>query len=359
MIDPAGVIVFFMVFGVLALAGVHVLTIVFLKLRENGPQVSASQHVTQLDLLAAFFIASLFLLFALPAFIDYKEQLGPPVSVPDLVREQIGLDDEEPENTAAEASEDGIAAPENSTPEEDSTAAPEDGDPAAASEENAEFEGSGEDTKEDTEDGASESEDGFTSNQLYVALFAQLLIHLFIISSLIYLIRARGLTAVEFFGLNRLPLFRAIVTGIGGMILLTPLVMILGAVWNLFFQSVFDAAPKEQDVVEMMRETSTMLDRILMIEFAVIVVPIAEETIFRGYLYPVAKKYVGPVVAAIVVSLIFAVIHGSIAAVFPLFVLALIFTLFYERTGSLIVPILMHAVFNLYNSIMLLAVSHP
>ncbi|MGV3532038.1 MAG: CPBP family intramembrane glutamic endopeptidase, partial [Chthoniobacteraceae bacterium] len=79
---------------------------------------------------------------------------------------------------------------------------------------------------------------------------------------------------------------------------------------------------------------------------AVIVAPLCEEFIFRGYLYPVWKRYIGAAGAGILASILFALMHANLASLPGLFALALCFTLAFEATGSLAVPILMHALFN-------------
>ncbi|MDQ2973178.1 MAG: CPBP family intramembrane metalloprotease [bacterium] len=85
-----------------------------------------------------------------------------------------------------------------------------------------------------------------------------------------------------------------------------------------------------------------------------VAVPIAEEVLFRGFLYRGAKKYVGLVLATIVTTIIFGLAHlefGSgealnwIAAIdTALFSLALIYT--YEKEKTLLAPIILHAIKN-------------
>jgi membrane protease YdiL (CAAX protease family) len=87
-------------------------------------------------------------------------------------------------------------------------------------------------------------------------------------------------------------------------------------------------------------------DRAAVLVMAIVVAPLAEEFIFRGYLYPVGKKYLGGFAAAMVTAALFAVLHGHTASLPALFTLALCLVLSYEKTGSLLVPMIMHAVFN-------------
>ena len=73
----------------------------------------------------------------------------------------------------------------------------------------------------------------------------------------------------------------------------------------------------------------------------------AEEFIFRGVLYRFVKQLGYPRCAWLGVSFLFALIHMDMAAVVPLFVLALALTWLYERTDNLLAPILAHSLFNL------------
>ena len=79
---------------------------------------------------------------------------------------------------------------------------------------------------------------------------------------------------------------------------------------------------------------------------AVVVAPVCEEVVFRGYLYGVAKRYCGPITAAFATSLAFAAAHASLVALLPLALFGLLLAWLYERTGSIWAPIAAHACFN-------------
>lgn len=83
------------------------------------------------------------------------------------------------------------------------------------------------------------------------------------------------------------------------------------------------------------------------VAFSVLVLaPVQEEFIFRGYIYPVLKRYGGPFLGLMVNAALFAGIHVHAPSFAGLFVLAACLTLAYEWTGSLLVPMAMHALFN-------------
>jgi len=80
---------------------------------------------------------------------------------------------------------------------------------------------------------------------------------------------------------------------------------------------------------------------------AVIVAPLAEEVVFRGYLYPAAKRFCGAYGAMIFSSMVFAAAHANAVALVPLFILAMLLCLIYELTGSIWANISVHFLFNL------------
>jgi uncharacterized protein len=102
----------------------------------------------------------------------------------------------------------------------------------------------------------------------------------------------------------------------------------------------------KQDVVKAFTEADSPLLLATLVVMAVVVAPLTEEVMFRGYFYPVAKRYIGRAEAIIFSSLVFAVIHHNAMALLPLFVLAVLLALAYEFTGSIWAPIGIHTLFN-------------
>ena len=101
-----------------------------------------------------------------------------------------------------------------------------------------------------------------------------------------------------------------------------------------------------QEVVKAFTETEDSVLLGMLVFLAVVVAPVTEEIIFRGYLYPVTKRFIGRWPATIFGAMIFAVIHHNAQALIPLFILGVLLTLAYEFTGSIWAPIGFHAFFN-------------
>lgn len=86
---------------------------------------------------------------------------------------------------------------------------------------------------------------------------------------------------------------------------------------------------------------------------SIIIAPIVEELIFRGVVLPVCMHGLPVMPAACLVSLLFATMHFHVASFVPLFAVGLAFSLAYIYSGSLVVPITMHALFNGLNILLL------
>jgi membrane protease YdiL (CAAX protease family) len=101
-----------------------------------------------------------------------------------------------------------------------------------------------------------------------------------------------------------------------------------------------------QDTVQLLRKSNDPLVLGLMAFAAVIAAPLCEEIVFRGYFYPVMKRFAGAWPAAICSAIVFSAAHGSLTAFLPLMLFGGLLVLIYEKTGSLWAPIAVHFCFN-------------
>lgn len=83
----------------------------------------------------------------------------------------------------------------------------------------------------------------------------------------------------------------------------------------------------------------------LLFALAVIAAPLAEEFIFRGLVFGGLRRSMGLAASMIASAALFAIVHPPVSML-PVFVLGLGAALAYERTRSLLAPVLMHAVYN-------------
>lgn len=107
----------------------------------------------------------------------------------------------------------------------------------------------------------------------------------------------------------------------------------------------FESVDDTQTIVRYLREGPMPL-RITISITAVIFAPLIEEIMFRGYLYPILKKYAGTFTAVLFTSLLFGMVHNNISAIIPLTFFGAVLVFLYEKTKTIWTPIIAHALFN-------------
>jgi membrane protease YdiL (CAAX protease family) len=90
----------------------------------------------------------------------------------------------------------------------------------------------------------------------------------------------------------------------------------------------------------------TKFDKIIYLILMVLITPIVEEIVYRGFLFNLLLKKYSVKLALIISSLIFAFFHLRFAGIGFLFVYGLFFGYVYYKTNSLIAPILAHFTIN-------------
>ncbi len=107
--------------------------------------------------------------------------------------------------------------------------------------------------------------------------------------------------------------------------------------------------PKELPVDAFFRNAA---DAWMVALFGVLIAPIAEEIAFRGFLYPSLRPWTGRILAAILTSVPFALLHAQQVAhawgpLAMVFLVSMILVAIRERTGSVAASALVHACYNL------------
>lgn len=110
----------------------------------------------------------------------------------------------------------------------------------------------------------------------------------------------------------------------------------------------------KQDMVEIFRRTDSPLRLTGLTVMAVVLAPIGEEYIFRAGLFHFLRGRAPRLLALVLPALLFACLHRALVTIAPLVALGIVFSLAYERTGRIAVPILAHALFNLHTILFLL-----
>ena len=161
---------------------------------------------------------------------------------------------------------------------------------------------------------------------------------------------ARGLRG---FGLRLRTIPRDLGAAVVTLLAVWPLVLAAVAVTMLIGQLIAQWSggphfkmPQHEALEQMTQHPGTALQFVLVL-LAVVVAPLTEEMIFRGLFQTMIRSYVGrPWPAIAMTSILFALVHADLAHWPALFVLSLGLGYSYEKSGSLLRPIFMHAFFN-------------
>ena len=155
-------------------------------------------------------------------------------------------------------------------------------------------------------------------------------------------LRIRGMSVTSLGGFSKLGFWRTLVTGAILLFASYPLIFLADLATRRFL----GGDSSKQGIVEMFNESQTLQQRIFIIILAVAIAPIVEEFVFRFFLYGVVRRYLGRSIGLAANSILFAAVHGHAPSAVPLFVLGSCFTIAYEWSGSILVPMAMHALFN-------------
>lgn len=173
---------------------------------------------------------------------------------------------------------------------------------------------------------------------------------LFLFVAAFLTVRRRDLTFLA--GFSKLGFRRVFITG--GILLFAAYPLIVLA--DLLTQRALGTSSSRQTIVELFTDSQTLQQRVLVIILAIAIAPLVEEFIFRFFLYGVVKRYFGRLAGLAANSILFAAVHAHVPSAAPLFVLGACFTIAYEWSGSILVPMTMHALFN---SFTLVALAFP
>lgn len=158
----------------------------------------------------------------------------------------------------------------------------------------------------------------------------------------------------ELFGLRRLHAANIVVISIlGGVLSILLCGWLVGDFANRYLQDLFGDLDL-QEPVKMLRDSDSTAHLVLSVLMACAAAPFVEELLFRGYIYGTLRQLTHPVFAAVVVGALFAVVHGNLPALLPLWVFSILLSLAYELTRCLWVPVGMHVFFNAANIVLML-----
>ena len=177
---------------------------------------------------------------------------------------------------------------------------------------------------------------------------------LLIMAAIVGSLKLRHVPWLQACGLERIDAVKVFAQALLLLLLAFPLIYAALAMTRILLAGSGYQEDAPQELVRFLAASGSGATRAVVAFSAVCIAPFQEEFIFRGFIYGVARRYGGPVPGMLVNATLFAGIHLHAPSFGPLFVLAVCLTLAYEWTGSLYVPITMHALFNAFSVVNLL-----
>jgi membrane protease YdiL (CAAX protease family) len=150
------------------------------------------------------------------------------------------------------------------------------------------------------------------------------------------------------------PTRQPILAGVITFLITLPLISVIGFAWSALLEA-FGIVPAEQELVKLFRDADDPVLLGVMIILAVVVAPLTEELIFRAGIFRYLRTRIYRWLAMTIGALLFASMHDGITTFLPLFAFGIFFSIAYERTGRIAVPIIAHALFNLHTIILVMA----
>jgi membrane protease YdiL (CAAX protease family) len=188
-----------------------------------------------------------------------------------------------------------------------------------------------------------------TNGQRTVIVIQNLVTQGLALALVIYLQRRSGHSLAESLGGPAAPISKRVKQALFFYVAAMPLIAAAALLSNILL-STLDLPLQPQPVLGGFIDTTAPLwFKLWLIATAIIAAPVVEETVFRGVFLPALARHRGIPAAVVTVSLLFALIHGHLPSALPLFVVGATLATAYLYTGSLLVPILIHATFNVVN----------
>ncbi|MFA7077240.1 MAG: type II CAAX endopeptidase family protein [Syntrophomonas sp.] len=129
--------------------------------------------------------------------------------------------------------------------------------------------------------------------------------------------------------------------GIKGGFLLIIMVLLMGYVLKYFQPEL-----QMQEIEEMLRSANRLPDILAIVFAGTVLAPVSEELFYRGMIYPLFRRHLGPAWGAILAGLIFGLAHWDLWRALPLAIGGAALCYIYEKSGSILVPMVAHGVWN-------------
>lgn len=163
---------------------------------------------------------------------------------------------------------------------------------------------------------------------------------------IIYFLKTKKLSMKEAFGIKKQFLLKNVIQGVICYLAIMPFVIITSYFYIQMLTRLGVNVDYQPVIEVLVNPVYPGWIHLTLLVLAVISAPIVEEIIFRGIILPLAMNKMTTLSAVLFVAIFFSAVHAHMPALVPIFILAIGLALGYISTGSIIVPIVAHAMFN-------------
>jgi membrane protease YdiL (CAAX protease family) len=152
---------------------------------------------------------------------------------------------------------------------------------------------------------------------------------------------------------------RILITGVVTFIVALPILQATTLLWEGLLR-LFGIPAEKQDLIRMFAEAKSTGFLAALTLLATVIAPVGEELVFRAGVFRMLCNRAPRFLALSIPAIVFASLHVNwstgegFASLAPLVVLAILFSLAYERTGNIGTVIVAHALFNLNTVVLIL-----
>ncbi|WP_414659964.1 CPBP family intramembrane glutamic endopeptidase [Horticoccus sp. 23ND18S-11] len=149
-------------------------------------------------------------------------------------------------------------------------------------------------------------------------------------------------------------------SGAATFLISLPIVLVASLAWA-FILKTFGLPTERQNLIAMFANADSIWLFAIMTSLAILIAPLTEELVFRAGFYRYLRTRIPHWAAVLTPALFFATLHVNwptlegLSSLVPLVVLAVMFSLAYQRTGRIGTAIVAHAIFNLNTIVLIVA----
>ena len=138
---------------------------------------------------------------------------------------------------------------------------------------------------------------------------------------------------------------RPVLAGAEMLIRYMPVLWIVAFVSSWLLKK-YDFSSGQQETITMMTSMANPWKYLVCVFVAVVLAPVLEELFFRGIVFRFLQGKMSTMLALVISSALFAMLHFNLDSLLPIFVLGCLLGSVYRRTGDIRASIWMHVFFN-------------